>query len=97
MEDYMLDFHRLVSKNDLNESNEQMIARYVGGLKFFIQEKILLHAILTLDDVVNMADQIEKSTSKSSRFASTSAGQEVEKHHNNWNSFIFAEAINSYH
>lgn len=43
-----------------------------GGLKWTIQEKIPLHTIVTLDDAINKADQIEQSTGKSSKYASTS-------------------------
>lgn len=35
-----MEFHRLASCNDLNETEEQLIARYVVCLKFLIQEKI---------------------------------------------------------
>lgn len=68
-----MEFHRLASRNDLNEIEEQLIARYVGGLLFVIQQKIPLHTISTLDDVVNMVDQVENAVEKTSRYASTLA------------------------
>lgn len=54
VEDYTMEFHRLVARNDLNESEDQCVARYVGGLKVSIQEKIQLHMIFTLTDAINM-------------------------------------------
>lgn len=40
VEDYTLEFHRLASRNILKETEEQLIARYAGDLKWSVQEKI---------------------------------------------------------
>lgn len=63
------------SRNDLNEPEDQLIAKYVGGWKLFIHAKknSPTYYILTLDDAINMAWQIKKAVVKSSRFASMSA------------------------
>lgn len=72
VDDYTLEFHNLASRNELNETKEQLIARYVGGLKFSVQEKIPLHTIVIFYDAINMARKIEQTSTKSSRFGSTS-------------------------
>lgn len=72
VEEYILDFYRLASLNDLAETEDQLVAQYVSGWKLSIQEKIPLHIVVTLPDAINMATQIEQTASKASRFASTS-------------------------
>lgn len=60
MEDYTMEFHRLASRNDLMESEDQLIVRFVGGLKYSIQDKLPLHTIFDLVDAINMVERIEK-------------------------------------
>lgn len=60
----------LASRNDLDESEDQMIAisMLCGGLKHSVHEKMPLHAIFYLADAIHM----EKSVSSKSCFATTS-------------------------
>ncbi|KAK9133615.1 hypothetical protein Scep_013143 [Stephania cephalantha] len=44
IDDYTTEFHQLVAKNELQETNDQLVARNIGGLRVQIQ------------DVVNMFD-----------------------------------------
>jgi len=74
MEEYTLEFQRLSSRNDLEENEDQMITRYVGGLKYLIQDKMPLHTIFDLADAINMAERVEKSATPNSRYASYSTG-----------------------
>lgn len=62
----------MASYNDLSEFEEQLIARYTGSLKLLMREKIPLHTIFTLDDVVKMVEQIKEAVGKASGFISTS-------------------------
>ena len=42
VEEYTKAFHQLVVRVDLNESEEQMVARYLSGLKSSIQDALSL-------------------------------------------------------
>ncbi|KAK9126265.1 hypothetical protein Scep_015111 [Stephania cephalantha] len=44
VDDYTTEFYQLVARNELQETNDQLVARYIGGLRVQIQ------------DVVNMFD-----------------------------------------
>lgn len=44
------------------ESEDQLIARYAGGLKHFIQDKLPLHKIFDLADVINILEQLKMSS-----------------------------------
>ena len=45
VEEYMKAFHQLVVRVDLNESEEQMVARYLSGLKPSIQDVLSLQSL----------------------------------------------------
>jgi len=44
----------MASRNDLDESESQMIVRYIGGLKNWIQDKVPLHTIFDLANAIDM-------------------------------------------
>ena len=45
VEEYTEVFHQLVMRIDLNESEEQMVARYLSGLKPSIQDVLSLQSL----------------------------------------------------
>lgn len=53
------------SRNDLGETEEQLIARFASGLKVGVQEKMQLHTVVNLCETINMAEHIEKFNAKS--------------------------------
>ncbi|XP_020695883.1 uncharacterized protein LOC110109255 [Dendrobium catenatum] len=44
--DFTKDFYRLSARNNLSESDNQLVARYTGGLKESIQDKLELNSVL---------------------------------------------------
>ena len=51
---------------DINETEEQMVARYLSGLKLPIQESLSLHSIWTVSEAYNRALMVEKQFSRRS-------------------------------
>lgn len=62
--EYTEEFYRLNSRNNLSETEGQQVARYIGGLSIAIQDKVTLHTVWTLSEVVNLAMKIESQLSR---------------------------------
>lgn len=54
--DYSQDFHRLSSRNNLSETEEQLISHFMGGLKGKLQEKLTLQPQQTSMDTIKVAE-----------------------------------------
>jgi hypothetical protein len=52
-EEYIETFYPLVARVDLNESEEQMVARYLSGLKPSIQDILGLYSLWTVLEAYN--------------------------------------------
>ena len=59
MEEYSANFENLMIKGDLQEVEEQSIARYLSGLRFEISKTLQLHPYNTLQDVIKLALKVE--------------------------------------
>ncbi|PKU84124.1 RNA-directed DNA polymerase [Dendrobium catenatum] len=57
--DYTEEFYRLSARNNLNETDNQLVARYIRGLKDPIQDKLELNSVWTLSQAVNFALKAE--------------------------------------
>ncbi|KAI0507593.1 hypothetical protein KFK09_013719 [Dendrobium nobile] len=57
--EYTEEFYRLSARNNLSESENQLVARYIGGLKESIQEKLELNSVWSLSQAVNFALKAE--------------------------------------
>ncbi|KAI0499806.1 hypothetical protein KFK09_018014 [Dendrobium nobile] len=57
--EYMEEFYRLSARNDLNETSNQLVVRYIGGLKDSIQDKLELSSVWSLSEAVNFALKAE--------------------------------------
>ena len=60
VEKYMETFHQLVVRVDLNESGEQMVARYLSGLKPSIQDVLSLQSLWNVLEAYNRVLLVEK-------------------------------------
>ena len=59
MEEYSAEFENLMIKGDLQEDEEQSIARYLAGLGFEISKTVQLQPFNTLQDVIKLALKVE--------------------------------------
>ncbi|KAG8383197.1 hypothetical protein BUALT_Bualt05G0159500 [Buddleja alternifolia] len=62
--EYSNEFLRLNARNDLSETDNQQVARFIGGLRMNIQDQMALHNVWTLDEAVNLAQKIENQFSR---------------------------------
>ena len=49
MDDYTTGFYQLIARNEIQEMDDQLVSRYIGGLKLQIQDT------LNMFDPVNMS------------------------------------------
>ncbi|XP_017255857.2 transposon Ty3-I Gag-Pol polyprotein isoform X1 [Daucus carota subsp. sativus] len=64
VDDYTEEFYQLISRNDLSESEEQLVARYLGGLRLNVQEALDLHKFWSVSEVYQAALAVEKRQNK---------------------------------
>ena len=69
VKEYTEEFYRLAAHTRLIEDESQQVARFIGGLKVEIQEKLELNSIWSLNEAVNLAmlgeKQVQRSISRS--------------------------------
>ena len=59
VEEYSAEFENLIIKGDLQEAEEQSIARYLSGLRLEISKTVQLQPYNTLQDVIKLALKVE--------------------------------------
>lgn len=60
MADYTENFYKLMSRITLNETDDQLVARYVSGLKFGLRGELILHSLDSLEGAYQMALKAEE-------------------------------------
>ena len=60
VDNYNEKFYKLLSKMDLQETEEQQIARYLSGLKPSIQDSFSMYALCTLFEAYSRAIMMER-------------------------------------
>ncbi|KAJ9550523.1 hypothetical protein OSB04_014568 [Centaurea solstitialis] len=69
--DYTAEFIRLTDRNEIGESENQKVARYISGLKTSIQDKIGLQTVWTVSEASSLAlkaELLEKSARTSNSY-----------------------------
>lgn len=61
---YAEDFYRLSARNNLNETEQQLVARYIGGLKESLQDKVELNTVWSPSQAINLAFKAELQTNR---------------------------------
>lgn len=61
---YTEKFYRLSARNNLEQTYNQLIAMYVGGLRESLQDKLGLNYIWTLSQAINFAFKAEQEMQK---------------------------------
>ena len=79
----MEEFDRLVNRNDLEETEDQRISRFVHELRVFIRDQVSLQTLYTLNEAVTLSKKIEyqhlRVGSKFSNHNSESSGSTANK------------------
>ena len=57
--EYMEEFDRLANRNDLEETKDQRISRFVHGLRVSIRDQVSLQTLYTLNEAVTLSKKIE--------------------------------------
>ena len=57
--EYMEEFDRLTNRNDLEETEDQQISRFVHGLRVSIRDQVSLQTLYTLNKAVTLSKKIE--------------------------------------
>jgi len=57
---YTEKFYRLSSQCELSMTDEQHTAKYISGLKYPIQERVILHDVFSVNEAHNKAMKIER-------------------------------------
>lgn len=70
----MSDFYNLVARNQLKESEEQLVARFIEGLNRLIQNG-MTHSVFTMVEAVQQAIKIENRLIRSSRIYPSRQGR----------------------
>ncbi|KAJ0978464.1 hypothetical protein J5N97_013938 [Dioscorea zingiberensis] len=60
VDEYTDDFYQLIARNDLSETEEQLVARYLGGLRQPLQDVLSLHSLWTVSEAYQHALTVEK-------------------------------------
>ncbi|KAE8707521.1 Detected protein of unknown function [Hibiscus syriacus] len=60
VDNYTEEFYQLVARNDLSETEEQMVARYLGGLRQPLQDVLSLHSLWSVSKAYHHALVVEK-------------------------------------
>ena len=58
--EYIEEFHRLSARTNLSENEQHQIARFVGGLRFDIKEKVRLQPLRFLSEAISLAETVEE-------------------------------------
>nr|GEW16870.1 putative reverse transcriptase domain-containing protein [Tanacetum cinerariifolium] len=60
VEDYKTEFYQLITRNDIQETNDQLFSHYIGGLRVQIIDSINMFNPMTLSDAYQRALGFEK-------------------------------------
>ncbi|KAJ0735706.1 putative nucleotidyltransferase, Ribonuclease H [Helianthus annuus] len=60
VDDYTTEFYQLIARNDIQEPEEQLVSRYIGGLRVQIMEDVNLFDPLTIPEAHQRALAFEK-------------------------------------
>ena len=70
VDDYTLEFYKLAARNQLNESEDQRVARYMQGLRSSIQDALIAHTFYSVSEAQAKAKAVEQHHSRGRPFTS---------------------------
>ncbi|GJZ77802.1 reverse transcriptase domain-containing protein [Tanacetum coccineum] len=60
VKDYRTEFYQLIARNDIQETDDQLVSRYIGGLRVQIMDSVNMFDPVTLSDAYQRALAFEK-------------------------------------
>ncbi|KAL4199584.1 hypothetical protein AMTRI_Chr03g145650 [Amborella trichopoda] len=54
-----IEFYKLMARNDIQETKEQLVSRYVGGLRLVIHDEVEMHRLWKIHDAYQLASKVE--------------------------------------
>ncbi|GJY79709.1 putative nucleotidyltransferase, ribonuclease H [Tanacetum coccineum] len=60
VEDYTTEFYQLIARNDIQETEDQLVSRYIGGLRVQIMDSVNIFDPMTLSDAYQRALAFEE-------------------------------------
>ncbi|KAL4182900.1 hypothetical protein AMTRI_Chr11g152470 [Amborella trichopoda] len=63
MSEYTEEFYKLMARNDIQETEEQLVSRYVGGLRLAIRDEVEMHW-LWIKNAYQLALKVEAKLSR---------------------------------
>nr|GEV96201.1 reverse transcriptase domain-containing protein [Tanacetum cinerariifolium] len=60
VEDYTTEFYQLIARNDIQETEDQLVSRYIGGLRVHIMDYVNMFDPMTHSDAYQCALAFEK-------------------------------------
>ena len=63
--EYTKKFYRLNAQVNLSETEDQLIVRYIGGLKLVIQDRLALQGVWTMTDAITLVMKVENQINRS--------------------------------
>ena len=74
VDEYTTEFYQLIARNEIQETEDQLVSRYIGGLKFQIQDVVNMFDPVSVSAAHQRALMVEKQTKRNSNTANMSAG-----------------------
>jgi Zinc knuckle/Retroviral aspartyl protease len=68
VEEYTLEFYKLEARNQINETEDLRVARYLHGLRMNIQDMLVVHTFNNVGEAQSKAKAVEKQLAKSRNF-----------------------------
>ncbi|GKA44864.1 putative nucleotidyltransferase, ribonuclease H [Tanacetum coccineum] len=72
VEDYATEFYQLIARNDIQETDDQLVSRYIGGLRVQIKDSVNMFDLVTLSDAYQRVLAFEKQSRRVGSSASPS-------------------------
>lgn len=67
--EYTEEIHNLASRIDLNEIEEQLMARFINGVETQLKEKVILESPASMIKAITMPNHLEKQANKYSHYS----------------------------
>ncbi|KAH9663456.1 Endonuclease [Citrus sinensis] len=83
VDDYTTEFHWLVARNDLTETEEQQVSRYIGGLRSQFQDQLNLLDPYSVSEAHQQALQLEKQFNRRTNDSSFRGARSVVRDNSN--------------